>query len=195
MMDQPQDNKVATDSKNVEIIYKNMKNLSDSQASDERIWVAYSLFVFRDYMNYRWGSDEVALKNKYVFSYSKQRSLFRHGISRLWWIGRMTYDESRTDPFELTKFVCSSQDFLESIFGRNIFNDKKLCIAMLSALLDFYNEGNKLDRTDIREITKYANLISATYILDMLSKEEIYSKFRKEIKNIKEHNKGVRNDL
>lgn len=35
-----------TDFENVKRVHKNMRNLSESQASDERIWAAYSLSVF-----------------------------------------------------------------------------------------------------------------------------------------------------
>ena len=38
-----------TDLENVKRVYKNMSMLSESQASDERIWAAYTLSVFADY--------------------------------------------------------------------------------------------------------------------------------------------------
>ena len=38
-----------TDFENVKRVHKNMRALSESQASDERIWAAYTLSVFADY--------------------------------------------------------------------------------------------------------------------------------------------------
>ena len=56
-------------------------------------------------MKYRWdcknGSE---MLNRYFFNYSSNRSLFRNGISRLWWIGRVTYDEKRTDIVQTIEF-------------------------------------------------------------------------------------------
>ena len=184
VMNQPKEKSYLTDMDNIQIVYKNMKCLSDSQASDERIWVAYSFFEFKDYMQYRWGIEPDDLHNRYIYGYSKQRSLFRNGISRLWWIGRVTYDESRNDPFELTRFLCQYQDMIETICGRNVFNNGKLCLATLSALYDYYNEGNKITRPLILEIGKYSNLLAATYLVDMLTKEEMYNKVMTKIEKL-----------
>ena len=97
-MSQPKGKETLTDAENIQRVYNHMKSLSDSQASDERIWVAYTFSVFLDYMKYRWSSSTVIdMENHYLFNYSSQRSLFRNGISRLWWIGRITYDETRVD--------------------------------------------------------------------------------------------------
>ena len=121
------------------------------------------------------------MENHYLFNYSSQRSLFRNGISRLWWIGRITYDKTRVDPYELTKFLCRDQDYIESICGRNVFNNPDVGFATLSALYDAEKEGVKIDRFIVREIGKYVNLLAGTYILDVLDKEEIYAKVRKKL--------------
>ena len=186
LMNKPSEQKALTDIDNIEILYSKLKFLSDSQASDERLWASLCLYQFRDYMKYRWGNSAIDLKNHYIFGYSKQRSLFRNGIARLWWIGRLTYDDTNIDPFTLTRFMCQYQDLIETICGRNIFNNKNFCLGFLSALHDLYTEGLKIDRKLIRNIAKYANLLSGTYILDMLSRDEVYQKFTDEIKRLKE---------
>ena len=66
-----------TDVENIKRVHKHMSALSESQASDERIWSAYTLSVFADYMRYRWPAEsETAMMNHYFFSYSPKRSLF-----------------------------------------------------------------------------------------------------------------------
>ena len=174
---QPKGKESLTDFDNIQRVYLHLKFLSDSQASDERIWAAYSLSEFLDYMRYRWPAKKVDdLKNRYLFGYSVQRSLFRNGIARLWWIGRVTYDESRSDPFELTRFLCQDQYYIENICGRNIFNNPTIGNAVVSALFDAEKNGITINRELIRKICKYINLLSGTYLLDSLDKEEIYSK-------------------
>lgn len=171
-----------TDEENIQRVYNHMKSLSDSQASDERIWAAYTFSEFVDYMKYRWPATDVNdMKNHYLFNYSNQRSLFRNGISRLWWIGRITYDETRLDPYELTKFLCKDQDYIESICGRNVFNNPDIGMATLRALFDAEKAGKRIDRYVVREIGKYVNLLAGTYILDILKSEEIYAKVRKKL--------------
>ena len=44
----------------------------------------------------------------------------RNAVSRLWWIGRLTYDKSREDSYELTAVLCESADFITGFLERNI---------------------------------------------------------------------------
>lgn len=181
-MSQPEGKETLTDAENAKRIYIHMKGLSDSQASDERIWVALTLQDQLDYMKYRWkcesGND---MLNRYFFNYTSNRSLFRNGIARLWWIGRVTYDEKRYDPFELTKFLCSDQDFIETICGRSIFNNPTVQRATISAIYDEVKKGKSIKREAVRETAKFVNLLAGTYMLDMLSFEEVYSKVHEKI--------------
>ena len=45
-MSQPKGRETLTDAENIQRVYNHMKSLSDSQASDERIWVAYTFSIF-----------------------------------------------------------------------------------------------------------------------------------------------------
>lgn len=174
---QPKGKESWTDIENIQRVYNHMKFLSDSQASDERIWVAYTLSEFIDYMRYRWEATSISdIENRYLFGYSIQRSLFRNGISRLWWIGRFTYDISRDDPYELTRFLCKDQDYIESICGRNIFNNPEIGLATVSALKDVEDSGLEVNRETVRNIGKYVNLLAGTYLLDAMNKETVYLK-------------------
>lgn len=186
-MGQPDGKEPLTDAENAQRVYNHMKALSDSQASDERIWIAYTLQEQLDYMKYRWKTTSSQdMLNRYFFNYSKNRSLFRNGMSRLWWIGRVTYDEKREDPFELTKFLCNHQDFIETICGRSTFNNPIVQKATLNALYDVLYDIKADNREIIREIAKYVNLLSGTYILDMLSYQEIYDKVYRKLVELAE---------
>lgn len=176
-MSQPKGKESLTDLENVKRVYNHMRFLSNSQASDERIWAAYTFSEFIDYMKYRWPAKNVKdLENRYLFGYGIQRSLFRNGISRLWWIGRVTYDINRLNPYELTEFICQDQDFIESICGRNVFNNPKIANATITALYDAKNKGIKITENTVRNVGKYLNLLSGTYMIDLFAKDEIYAK-------------------
>lgn len=179
---QPKEKSYLTDIENIQRVYNNMKCLSDSQASDERIWAAYTFSYFKDYMKYRWERKKVdASYERYILKNPSHRALLRQGISRLWWYGRLTYDESRLDPYELTKFLCKDQDRLESLFGRNMFSNPNIGMGTIIALYDADKSGINVDRHLIRNITKYLNILAGTYALDSMNKDEIYSRVRKEM--------------
>ena len=175
-----------TDGENAQRVYRHMQGLSDSQASDERIWVAYTLLEQIEYMKLRWPCETANdLLNRYFFNYSSNRSLFRNGMARLWWIGRVTYDPKRTDPFELTKYLCKDQDFIETVCGRSIFNNPLVHRAPIGALYDSERDGFTVGREGVREVAKYVNLLSGVYIIDMLSYDEIYEKVKNKIEELK----------
>lgn len=177
------ENKVDSDLENVKRVYNHMKGLSISKASDERIWVAYSLSEFVDYMKYRWMPEGPnKKKERYFFENSGKRSLFRQGISRLWWIGHLTYDNSRADPYELTEFVLrNGQDVVNQLLDIGFSSNRSILNAVLSVLYDAEKEGIEINRELVRSTCKYVNLLGGTYILDCLSEQEIYDKIRNNI--------------
>ncbi len=178
-LDMTADNPVATDVENVRRVYNHMKGLTESQASDERIWVACTLYTHIDYMKYRWmpkSADDKA--DRFFFNNTSKRSLFRNGIARLWWIGYHTYDTSRTDPYELTAFVCRDQDFINNILDIGFASNATITKAVLAALLDAEKSGIKIDRELVRSISQYVNLLGGIYVLDCLTFYELYGKLK-----------------
>jgi hypothetical protein len=161
-------------------VYENLKFLSDSQASDERLWAALCLGPFWKYVQYRWEINKKAtvanIKQHYLFGYGPRRSLTRNAISRLWWIGRLTYDDTRTDPYELTKLVCENSDYIMHILERNTSNNPMIIRAFLGAVLDARNEGMNINTDAVGELAKYLNLLGGIYILDCLKPERIHQK-------------------
>ena len=178
-LDMSSDNPVSTDVENIRRVYNHMKGLTESQASDERIWVAYTLSEHIDYMRYRWMPKSTEDKgDKFFFSYTKKRSLFRNGIARLWWIGYHTYDAKRANPYELTEFVCRDQDYISHLLDIGFASNSTIVKAVLSALLDAEKAGIKIDRDLVRGISQYVNLLGGIYMLDCLSFDEIYQKIK-----------------
>lgn len=167
-----------TDVENIKRVHKYMSGLSESQASDERIWSAYTLSVFADYMRYRWPSDsEKAMMDHYFFSFSPKRSLFRNGISRLWWIGHLTYDASREgNKFELTEYVCSKQDNINLLLDINFSNNPAIVRAAIQALMDSEKQGVYIDRDVVRDLSQYVNTLGGTYLIDAFSYDTMYTK-------------------
>lgn len=179
-LDMSQDKPFMTEATNVEHIYGNLKFLSESQASDERLWAGLCFGPFWSYVKYRWEIEKKCtvanIEQHYMFGFGARRSLTRNAISRLWWIGRLTYDESRADPWELTKFVCESSDYIMHILERNTSNNPVIIRAFLDAVLEARNKGLAIDTNTVGELAKYLNLLGGIYILDCLPAEKIHAK-------------------
>jgi len=175
-----------TDLENVKRVYKNMSMLSESQASDERIWAAYTLSVFADYMRYRWYPDsETAMMNRYFFSYSPKRSLFRNGIARLWWIGHLTYDPDRAgDKYELTEYICRRQDNINLLLDINFGNNPSIVRAVIQSLIDAEKSGMTIDREKTRKLSEYINTLGGVYLVDAFSYDMIYEKSMEKLKRM-----------
>lgn len=94
----------------------------------------------------------------------------------MWWIGRLTYDEKRSDPWELTKFVCESSDYIMHILERNTSNNPSISRPFLSAIIEAKAHGLPIDTNVVGELAKYLNLLGGIYILDCLPEQRIHDK-------------------
>lgn len=176
-LDMSSDDAVSTDAENSKRVYENLKFLSDSQAADQRLWAGLCLGQFYNYVQYRWpGMEANSIRDHYFYGFGARRSKTRNALARLWWIGRLTIDSSRKDPYELTKFMCSNQNYIQSILERNFSDNPNVVRPFLSAILDGINNGLTMDSGKIKALCKYINLLGGVYILDMLDETVIYQK-------------------
>lgn len=178
------------DAANAEKIYEAMKGLTLSQASDERIWAAYALGPFKDYIIKRWNpQSSSSMMDHCFFMQSPHRSLYRQGISRLWWIARVTRDSAPgEDPYRLTKFVFTHTDIVPSICEQPVCQNLEIMHGVIQTLYDFeqkYQEeerenipvnqrkGIRINKAIIQDVGKYLNFRAGTYLLDLFTKEKI----------------------
>jgi len=179
-LDMSEEKPFMTEAENAKRVYGNLRFLSDSQASDERLWAGLCLGPYWDYVKYRWEINKKCtvsnVQQHYMFGFGARRSLTRNALSRLWWIGRLTFDETRTDPWELTKFVCENADYIMHILERNTSNNPVIIRAFLSAIIDARKNGLQIDTNIVGDLAKYLNLLGGIYILDCLPSEKIYAK-------------------
>lgn len=168
-----------TELENVKRVYRNLKFLTESMATDERLWSALCLGPFFEYVHYRWNiKSESSVEQHYFFDphSSGRRVLTRNALSRLWWIGRLTYDEDRDDKWELTRFVCSHSDYIMHFIERNTSNNIHVLRPFLEAIMDAQKNGYNINTDDAGNIAKYLNLLGGMYVLDFMSEEWIKEK-------------------
>ena len=161
-----------------------MRNISDTQATDERLWSGLCHGDFWEYLSKRWNTgNNTTLKKddimtRYFFAHNKRRSLFTNTLSKLWWLGRLTYDQQRADPFELTHYF--ENDFstkMLMIFSSNFMSSQNVALGLLSALYELEKEGfvlkGRIKREVYYEATRYLNVLGGTMILDYFTQDEI----------------------
>ena len=161
-------------------IYEGLKNLSVTQASDERLWVYLTHVTFWKYMRLRWpvenylGKSEAEtagnIRERYFFA---GKPLVRNGIARLWWYGYVSYDKERNDPFELTKILLSKLDIAQNLLERSFSLNPVITKTILSVLADLKKEDSPLPgRHQFRELLKYINMLGGVTVLDALNADE-----------------------
>lgn len=179
-LDMSTENPVLTEAKNAQQVYGHLRFLSDSQASDERLWAGLCLGPFWNYVKYRWDIDRKCtvanVQQHFLFGFGARRSLTRNALSRLWWIGRLTYDENHSDPWGFTKFVCEHNDYIMHILERNTSNNPAIIRPFLNAIIEARAQGVPMNTNTVGELAKYLNLLGGIYILDCLPEKRIYDK-------------------
>ena len=165
-------------------LFKAMMNLTEEQASDERLWAGLCHGDFWSFMNGRLAKNTGGkypvnniLSHYFLFGIDgARRALFTNTLSRYWWIGKLTMDSKRKDPFELTKYWAS--DFSTKtliLFSNNYMSNPNIVRGLISALLELGKEkGHGLNEHDLYyKASRYLNVLGATRILDYYSEEEI----------------------
>ena len=180
------------DFQNMKIMYDHLKDLTDSQASDERLWAGLCHGKFWKYMQNRWPlpkkeSDMDRFILQHYFFNNGNRSLVLNGLSRLWWYARLSYDETNeNNPYELTEYL--SKDIngkAYMFFGSNFSNNRELQRIFLYTIKSYEESNNiMLTREEFNEIRKSIVLWSGKVLIDALSAEDIKNKIKKELETI-----------
>ena len=156
------------DLNNCKILYEKLQFLSESQASDERLWAGLAHTTFYDYMRKRWGygygkkpksaeKEAGAIQTRFFYRYTGRSGFYRNTLSKCWWVGHNTYDPNNRNHFE-------SLD----IIGSNVM------AAIIEALRQFKEEGRHvLVRDHIRPAMSYLNAVGGSVVIDCLEREEI----------------------
>ncbi|MDD7756151.1 MAG: DUF6339 family protein [Clostridiales bacterium] len=175
-----------SDYENIKILYSNLKHLSNSHAADERFWSGLLHTQFWYYAKYR-RKEEIEnnkdqdIKNSFFFTRGAKRSAHINCLSRLWWAGNLTYDETREDPFELTKLICDNA-FASTIMllsSSNLTANKDNILGILSSIQKRKLKGEEIKREHFVSSTKYLNAMGSVTILDFLNRHDIEKRIDK----------------
>lgn len=173
---------------NCKIIYENLKSLSESQASDERLWAGLCNSTFYKYMRKRHGYTTAGLKDKkkdasgiisrFYFNGGTRGGFYRNTIAKCWWVGRATYDKGNMiNHFEMLDSLGANDlsSKISDIFYSNTFASNPIILKGICDALKFYKDhGIKLRmKEEIRPAVRYLNAVGGATLLDVLTSDEI----------------------
>lgn len=173
---------------NVITLYEALKDkLTPKQASNAHLWSYLSHCEYWDYTHSRWGKEEMSVQTIqqrfFCNTFEGNRIGFmRNAISRLWWMGYLSYQESHPgNPYELTKLLMSHSDISASIFERKLSANRNVTVGILEAMLEINNDPKLRDvgvstatgRYEWRELCKYINRYGGVTLLDAMSSDDI----------------------
>ena len=167
-----QDKPTSDDITNAMSMYSNLSDLNDSFATDERLWAGLAHTLFYEYMQTRWKNkkaDSTYILNHYFFNKGKPRCYLMQSISRLWWLGRLTYNNDyEDDPYKILKFMSHDiNGYAFTLFGSNWINSEKTKHLFFEAIFKYINEtGNKVDRKLFNEAEQHTNALCGIYLID-----------------------------
>ncbi len=195
------------DLKNCKVLYEKLQFLSESQASDERLWAGLTHTTFYEYMRKRWGygfgkkpksakEETGAILTRFFYKNTGRYGFYRNTLSKCWWVGHNTYDKSNNrNHFESLDIIGSNDlnsKINELFFNFTFSSNPFIMSAIIDALRQFMQEGRHLlVREHIRPAMSYLNAVGGSVILDCLDKEEITRIFTDAIDAIMQGDKPI----
>ena len=181
------------DFENCKILFNNLRSLSESQCSDERLWAGLCNGSFYDYMRHRYReycerklkkkeTDASAVISRFFFSVgdkskSVRSGFYRNTLAKCWWVGRATFDKNNDNHFERLDIIGANDltTKISDIFYSNTFSANPVILAGICDAIKYFNDrGQQLDeKMHIRAAMKYLNAVGGATLLDVLSEEEI----------------------
>ena len=171
-------NPIDSDCNNAITLHQNLKGITRSMATDERLWAGMAVTIGYDYLLYRWSLDKLTkLTYRWVFYTPGRRKLFYHGIARLWWYAELTYDKNADDPYHLTRFVYKYPHIMEKMIYRNYSMNERVRFNIINSLVELEKRGvqityNVMAKT-YREISKLGSVMLIDEVSPLMTREKV----------------------
>jgi len=188
------------DLNNCKIIYENLQFLSESQASDERLWAGLAHTTFYVYMRKRWGygygkkpkgaeTETGAIKTRFFYKNGGRSGFYRNTLAKCWWVGHNIYNPNNTSNHFEGLDIIGSNDLNSKIneffYNFTFSSNPDIMAAIIESLRKFKEEGRQLlVREHIRPAMSYLNAVGGSVVIDCLEKEEITDIFSNAIEAI-----------
>lgn len=171
-----------TELENCKIIYEKLKCISESQASDERLWAGLCNGTFYEYVRNRWGYDMLDFKetksdadsvlSRFFFKNGK----YRNSLSKCWWVGHNTYLQNDNNHYQLLDYL-EADDFstkINDLFYNYAFSSNlQIVTGIIKGWHTATNDRKLTIREYFRPMMQDFNALGGGVLLDIYSEEEI----------------------
>ena len=140
-------------------------------ATNKYMWTALAHTTFYEYVRKRWGAQDI--KGRFFCTGGRQSLNYYNAISRLWWIGELTYDEK--EKYKYTKVLMESgQQTLKDLTDCAYSMNRTITKGDIRAIHELKSTGSPHRFGDcFRDLNKYLNRQGAISSLDFLEEDEI----------------------
>lgn len=182
---------------NCKILYEKLIKISDSQASDERLWAGLCNGTFYEYVRKRWKYDDLEMKDEktdegaIISRFFYQRGIsgrYRNTLSKCWWVGHNVYQENEENKFALLDALgaASFSTKVSDIFYNYTFTYNRMILSgIIKGWRELLDQGYNLSARDyLRPALKHINALGGGILLDVYSEEEIKKIMIDYVKNL-----------
>ncbi len=172
---------------NCRILYSKLLNVSESQASDERLWAGLCNNTFYDYVRRRWDYDHLQLRDakkdsepilsRFFFKGGVSAGKFRNTLAKCWWVGHGVYQYKEDDKFALLDAL-GPEDFATKVtdifYSYSFSSNFTIVSGIIKGWKEMIDKGYKLPtRNYLRPTLQYINALGGGVLLDMFDEDEI----------------------
>lgn len=163
------------DLENCLLMKKVFPNLTDLQATDERLWATLCMREYKEYALLRW-PQEKAENNVLIHWFANTtRSLMRdNAISRLWWYQNICSRISEANLRENLERLFFRADYRSSMLERNTSSSvTNVVAAILKITSDYEKRGVNYHKQKFRDFMMKVDLLAGRYHLAALTIDQI----------------------
>lgn len=182
----PKDNKDRlTEIENSITLYEHLKDLPMYVLTDVRFWnwiyFEKCYEVVLKIMPVSIGS--AVIKDHWLLG--GRRGLFFGVLSRTYFRVMLTVDESKEDPYELTRFAIESPERFRNLSWRTFSSQKHIVMGALKAEKQIYDEYGDIEKSKyFTEIAKHISKLGSVRFLDVMDENDIYEHVYKKYKEM-----------
>ena len=178
-----------TDAENALIVYNSLSGLTAHQASIERMWVYLCHCDCRKYVAARWlnrrpnnDSDAVREVRNHFFAVGNRALIRDNGVSRLWWLGKISHDVAPDDPRAFLTILLHRQDVRSALIERpSVSMNRGLLREIYTVMREHWVNGGALfERDAFRSWMVALNRRGGVVLLDALPNDALGRLLREE---------------
>ena len=179
----------STDAENALIVYDALKYLTPHQASIERMWAYLCHFDCQQYVAARWlnrrpdnEKDAVREIRNHFFAVGNRALIRDNGVSRLWWLGKISHDVAPDDPREFLTVLLHRQDVRSALIERpSVSMNRELLRGIYAVMREHWVNGGALfERDAFRNWMVALNRRGGVVLLDALPNDALSQLLREE---------------